>query len=61
MTFRPAFDMPETAAEAAAVIEAWGSPSCYTFHHARAKRCADLLFEAFPILRDSDGGRDANG
>lgn len=44
--FDPAFDMPETAEQAVAVLYAWGSPHCMTFSAERSRRCAELL-EAF--------------
>lgn len=61
--FEPAFDMPRTAEEAVAVIEAWGDPSCMTFSTARAKRCAELLKRStedhantiYTIAYDSEG------
>lgn len=41
--FRPAFDMPTTAAEALAVILAWGDPLTMTFDPRRAKRAGELI------------------
>lgn len=41
--FKPAFDMPTTAAEAVQVIAAWGHSGTMTFSSDRAKRCAQLL------------------
>ena len=43
--FEPPFDMPETPAEAVAVIAAWGDEGTMTFSARRAKRCAELLSE----------------
>lgn len=41
--YRPAFDMPTTAAEALAWLTQQGDPTCMTFSPAKAKRAAELL------------------
>lgn len=41
--FHPAFDMPNTPAEALAVLQAWGDPLTMTFNPKRSARCAELL------------------
>ncbi len=53
-TFDPAFDMPETAAEAVAVLYSWGSPHCMTFSAERAQRCAELLTDAYPEIHPAN-------
>ena len=44
--FQPAFDMPATAKQALAVIQAWGDPSCMTFSVSRCKAAWKLLSDA---------------
>ena len=41
--FHPAFDMPNTADQARAVLAKWGDPLVMTFCPRRAKRCGELL------------------
>lgn len=41
--YRPAFDLPTTAAEALAWLTQQGDPTCMTFSPAKAKRAAELL------------------
>lgn len=54
MPFDPAFDMPETAAQAVAVLVSWGSPHCMTFSHERAAQCAIQILAAYPELHQYD-------
>jgi hypothetical protein len=41
--FHPAFDMPTTAEQAIAMIEAQGDPLCFTFDHKKMAVAAELL------------------
>lgn len=41
--FQPAFDFPRTAAEALAVLETQGDPTCYTHSAGKMRRCHELI------------------